>query len=180
MVSKTLPSLKSILEPFLSSLRSTWLLFTDFLGSVSCNSSSFNSQKSRVLLSSRCLIFKVLALSISFSLSASLERLTILPHSLQFVKHFFRIFFVAFFVHRSGSDFQPLSSEFFELSLERSDIIPHPPLNVNTFFRVFSNFSFPTASCVSFYFIYQVFLAFWKPGQIFPGEIPLSWGSLLS
>lgn len=74
MVSKTLPSLKSILEPFLSSLRSTWLLFTDFLGSVSCNSSSFNSQKSRVLLSSRCLIFKVLALSISFSLSASLSR----------------------------------------------------------------------------------------------------------
>ncbi|MCU7652788.1 hypothetical protein ODJ80_08210, partial [Acutalibacter sp. LFL-21] len=71
----------------------------------------------------------------------SLERLTILPHSLQFVKHFFRIFFAAFSVHRSGSDFQPLSSEFFELSLERSDIIPHPPLNVNTFFRVFS-FSF--------------------------------------
>ena len=141
MVSKTLPSLKSILELLLSSLRSTWLLFTDFLGSVSCNSSSFNSQKSRVLLSSRCLIFKVLALSISFSLSASLERLTILPHSLQFVKHFFRIFFAAFFVHRSGSDFQPFFSEFFELSLERSDIIPHPPLIVNTFFRVFS-FSF--------------------------------------
>ena len=73
MVSKTLPSFKSILELLLSSLRSTWLLFTDFLGSVSCNSSSFNSQKSRVLLSSRCLIFKVLALSISFSLSASLS-----------------------------------------------------------------------------------------------------------
>ena len=73
MVSKTLPSLKSILELLLSSLRSTWLLFTDFLGSVSCNSSSFNSQKSRVLLSSRCLIFKVLTLSISFSLSASLS-----------------------------------------------------------------------------------------------------------
>ena len=73
MVSKTLSGFKSILEPLLSSFRSVSFINTDFLGSVSCNSSSLNSQKSRVLLSSRCLIFKVLALSISFSLSASLS-----------------------------------------------------------------------------------------------------------
>ena len=180
MVSKTLPSLKSILELLLSSLRSTWLLFTDFLGSVSCNSSSLNSQKSRVLLSSRCLIFKVLRPQVWFVFSF-LSRVPDYFITLKFVcQALFSSFFRGLFRSPVRFRFSAFSLVFRAVSLERSDIIPHPPLNVNTFFRVFSNFSFPTASCVSFYFIYQVFLAFWKPGQIFPGENPLSWGSLLS
>ena len=93
MVSKTLPSLKSILELFLSSLRSTWLLFTDFLGSVSCNSSSFNSQKSRVLLSSRCLIFKVLRSRVWFVFSVPLSSAWLFYHTqVRLSSTFFKFF----------------------------------------------------------------------------------------
>ena len=93
MVSKTLPSFKSILELFLSSLRSTWLLFTDFLGSVSCNSSSFNSQKSRVLLSSRCLIFKVLRSRVWFVFFVPLSSAWLFYHTrVRLSSTFFKFF----------------------------------------------------------------------------------------
>ena len=93
MVSKTLPSLKSILELLLSSLRSTWLLFTDFLGSVSCNSSSLHSQKSRVLLSSRCLIFKVLRSRVWFVFSVPLSSAWLFYHTqVRLSSTFFKFF----------------------------------------------------------------------------------------
>ena len=95
MVSKTLSSFKSILELLLSSFAKHLASFTDFLGSVSCNSSSKNSQKSRVLLSFRCLIFKVLR-SRAFLSSAWLSYHIWFCLSSTFFKFFSKLFRTSF------------------------------------------------------------------------------------
>ena len=154
MVSKTLPSFKSILELFLSSSEALGFSLRIFLGSVSCNSSSFNSQKSRVLLSSRCLIFKVLALSISFSLSASLERLTILPHLLQFVKHFFRIFFRGLFRSPVRFRFSAVLFRVFRALSRALRYYTAPSLKCQHLFSCFFKFLF--SHCILCLFLFYI------------------------
>ena len=87
------PSL-NLIQSFCSSFRSLLTSFiTDFLGSVSCKSSSIKLLNYGSFLSClRCLIFKVL-----FALSK--VSLTILSHSSPFVKNFF-IFFSELFQFR--------------------------------------------------------------------------------
>ena len=86
------PSL-NLIQSFCSSFRSLLTSFiTDFLGSVSCKSSSIKLLNYGSFLSClRCLIFKVL-----FALSK--VSLTILSHSNAFVKNFFSSFFRNFLV----------------------------------------------------------------------------------
>ena len=115
------PSL-NLIQSFCSSFRSLLTSFiTDFLGSVSCKSSSIKLLNYGSFLSClRCLIFKVL-----FALSK--VSLTILSHSNAFVKNFF-IFF--------SEVFRFLSS----LSRDSFVIISKRNAEVKGFFQVFSYF----------------------------------------
>ena len=96
------PSL-NLIQSFCSSFRSLLTSFiTDFLGSVSCKSSSIKLLNYGSFLSClRCLIFKVL-----FALSK--VSLTILSHSSPFVKNFFIFFSERFSSVRRLSQTAPL------------------------------------------------------------------------
>ena len=143
------PSL-NLIQSFCSSFRSLLTSFiTDFLGSVSCKSSSIKLLNYGSFLSClRCLIFKVL-----FALSK--VSLTILSHSSAFVKNFF-IFFSELFSSacclRSRRSFviiihQEVFVKYFLkyfftdpsacCSRVSFDIIPNIKSNVNSFFRIF-------------------------------------------
>ena len=149
MVSKSFAAFKSFSEPFSK-------LILKHL--ASCKSLSlFNSQKLRVLLSSRCLIFKVLRSRFCSAfrlLSRALDYLTTFCFVCQVL--FFEIFLSSFYFSKfpASRRFTRLSLSsvafhFFELSLERSDIIPPPSPFVNAFFHFFAPFFQSPVSCVS-------------------------------